>query len=482
MLARSRNRIGRARVGGLLLLSLALASGSALAAAGSGAAPASAHPAHRMTKADSLKAKQAAAAKHATAVKGATAGAKPPAPATGVHPRTTATIAKTAGTTAAKTAPPQTKPVILLKSAAVKNAAPPAKPANPASSAALPAKAKPTPPSRLATLPTAAPTRATAMPHPQVLRASIAAQAKPARTPAAKSPSPAQATAKPVSAPPSGPLASKTSASRTSAVAPRTATMVPAAPRGAVTLTPAAPSRPVPMGIPVGNSKLATGGKAGKGSEARIMAATAGGLAVVSGIKATAPSGKSGKGGGAGVPAGIPAGPQVSKMTLVGPAAPPTAGKGATAAPAHQGSVTPLPRAAEGHTKIASGVGKASTVVTPTALEDQVTYQYNALGRRDPFNSLLEGDFVGNDVGGDAPPDLGGLKVVGIMWGSQDQFAMVEDVKGNSFVLRRGDKVMNGFVEGLKRDAMIVNITVDGQSQSVTVPITRKGEKANANR
>ena len=115
-------------------------------------------------------------------------------------------------------------------------------------------------------------------------------------------------------------------------------------------------------------------------------------------------------------------------------------------------------------------------------LDDHVTYQYNALGRRDVFQSLMDGTFVGVDVGGDAPPDVGGLKVVGIVWGSEDQFAMVEDVRGDSYVLRRGDKVMNGFVEGLKRDAVVINITVDGQSQSVTIPVTRKGEKSNANR
>jgi hypothetical protein len=114
--------------------------------------------------------------------------------------------------------------------------------------------------------------------------------------------------------------------------------------------------------------------------------------------------------------------------------------------------------------------------------EEHVTYQYNALGRRDPFQSLVEGEWVGVDVGGDAPPDIGGLSVVGIVWGDTDRFALVEDARGNSYVLRRGDKVMNGVVEALKRDAMIVNITADGQSQSVTIPLTRKGEKANANR
>jgi len=115
-------------------------------------------------------------------------------------------------------------------------------------------------------------------------------------------------------------------------------------------------------------------------------------------------------------------------------------------------------------------------------MDDQVTYQYNALGRRDPFSSLLTGEYQGSDVGGDAPPDVGGLKVVGIVWGDADQFALVEDARGDSHILRRGDKVMNGYVESLKRDAMIVSLTVDGQSQSVTVPLTRKGENKNANR
>lgn len=126
--------------------------------------------------------------------------------------------------------------------------------------------------------------------------------------------------------------------------------------------------------------------------------------------------------------------------------------------------------------------GKSASVQAAVPVEEHVSYQYNALGRRDPFQSLIEGEYVGVDVGGQAPPDVGGIKVVGIVWGDGDRFAMVEDARGESHVLRQGDKVMNGYVEGLKRDGMIVNITVDGQSQSVSIPLTRKGEKTNANR
>ncbi|HET7224671.1 MAG TPA: hypothetical protein VFK69_03065, partial [Candidatus Eisenbacteria bacterium] len=106
-------------------------------------------------------------------------------------------------------------------------------------------------------------------------------------------------------------------------------------------------------------------------------------------------------------------------------------------------------------------------------LDDHATYVYNALDRRDPFQPLVGGQQY---VEVEAPPDLGGIKVVGIVWGNEDQFALCEDGRGNSLVLRKGDKVMNGVVEGLKRDAVIVNLTVDGQSQTVTIPLTRKGD------
>ncbi|OGF09385.1 MAG: hypothetical protein A2W00_14860 [Candidatus Eisenbacteria bacterium RBG_16_71_46] len=123
-----------------------------------------------------------------------------------------------------------------------------------------------------------------------------------------------------------------------------------------------------------------------------------------------------------------------------------------------------------------------TAVRTMARVDEQVTFQYNALGRRDPFQPLVGGEFVGMDIGGDAPPDIGGIKVVGIVWGAEDRFAMVEDARGNSMVLRRGDKVMNGVVRELKRDAVVVQLTADGQSESVSIPLTRKGDQSNANR
>jgi hypothetical protein len=163
-------------------------------------------------------------------------------------------------------------------------------------------------------------------------------------------------------------------------------------------------------------------------------------------------------------------------------AAPAKAGRPAVRAP--KGGSSPV--APPVRTQVAAVAASVSPEMNPVPspspsaahLDDQVTYQYNALGRRDPFMPLVGGaEYV--PIG--APADIGAMQVVGIVWGASDKFAIVEDGRGNSMVLRPGDKVMNGVVEGLKRDGVIVSLTTDGQTQSVTIPLTRKGE-SNANR
>jgi hypothetical protein len=164
--------------------------------------------------------------------------------------------------------------------------------------------------------------------------------------------------------------------------------------------------------------------------------------------------------------------PVTTTRKVVGPAA-------VTAGVALVGAAGNAPGAKPG-----APVAAAPNAAAPAAgsFEEQVNYQYNTLGRRDPFQSMIEGAFVGEDVGGDAPPDVGGMKIVGVVWGDTDKFALVEDGRGNSHVLRPGDKVMNGVVTDLKRDGVTFTLTTDdGQSQTVTVPLIRKGDK-NASR
>jgi len=163
-----------------------------------------------------------------------------------------------------------------------------------------------------------------------------------------------------------------------------------------------------------------------------------------------------------------------------GPPAPAAAPAGlqAAAASATSPAITSRPvSAAQGPSaKSAPGAALASH------LDEQLTYQYETVGRRDPFQPIVGGGFVASDVGGDAPMDIGGVKVVGIVWGDEDKFAMVEDARGQSNVLRVGDRIQNGVVTGLKKDGVIVTLTIDGQSQTVTIPLTKKGDQSNGNR
>ena len=182
-------------------------------------------------------------------------------------------------------------------------------------------------------------------------------------------------------------------------------------------------------------------------------------------------------------PARIVATTKVATMTKVVPAkaaVPAKAGRPAVRAP-RGGSSPVAPPVRNQVAAVAASMRPTMNPVPPPSaahLDDQVTYQYNALGRRDPFMPLVGG---AEYVPIDAPLDIGAMQVVGIVWGAQDKFAIIEDGRGNSMVLRPGDKVMNGVVEGLKRDGVIVSLTTDGQTQSVTIPLTRKGE-SNANR
>ena len=165
----------------------------------------------------------------------------------------------------------------------------------------------------------------------------------------------------------------------------------------------------------------------------------------------------------------------VEKTAVDAPVAGPAATKDA-ARPARRAGTRVASTSGSGVTAVSAVTPDAPRAAKATQLDEHVTYQYNAIGRRDPFQSLLTGEFVGNDVGGDAPPDPGGMRVVGIVWGASDQFAMVEDVRGNSYVLRKGDKLQNGYVEALRRDAVVIMVTADGQSQQVVIPFVRKGE------
>jgi hypothetical protein len=111
-------------------------------------------------------------------------------------------------------------------------------------------------------------------------------------------------------------------------------------------------------------------------------------------------------------------------------------------------------------------------------MEQREQYVYNSLNRRDPFASLVSGSFEGEV--GTPLLDVSSMKLVGIVWGASDKFALVEDGHGHGFVLRVGDPVLNGYVAGLTKEELIVKQSSYGDTQTVTIQLQRKEGASNA--
>jgi hypothetical protein len=102
-------------------------------------------------------------------------------------------------------------------------------------------------------------------------------------------------------------------------------------------------------------------------------------------------------------------------------------------------------------------------------------YLYTSLGRRDPFGSLLNGEFVGDGEPGLV--DVGNLKLVGIAWDQADRFAMVEDPRGFGYALREGDPVRGGRVLRINRTGVTFLQTMGGESNTITIELPTQAQE-----
>jgi len=105
------------------------------------------------------------------------------------------------------------------------------------------------------------------------------------------------------------------------------------------------------------------------------------------------------------------------------------------------------------------------------------SYYYGAFNRRDPFRSLVSGQFVRDDIM--ETVDLTGVELVGIVKGDLDRFALLEDEKGFTYILRVGDRVRNGSVVAIGENSMTARITTFGQTSKFTLHLVerQKGDK-----
>lgn len=103
-------------------------------------------------------------------------------------------------------------------------------------------------------------------------------------------------------------------------------------------------------------------------------------------------------------------------------------------------------------------------------------YYYKAFNRRDPFSSLIVGEFEETEF---VLVDIYGVKLVGILSGGMDKFAMLEDKNGYGYILKAGDPVKNGSIVSVGDQSIVARLTMFGQTSSVTLRlegITGKGE------
>ena len=103
-------------------------------------------------------------------------------------------------------------------------------------------------------------------------------------------------------------------------------------------------------------------------------------------------------------------------------------------------------------------------------------YFYSSFARRDPFASLISGSFAATS-GGDLL-DIGEISLVGVVWGEDDKFAVVQDVRKHVHVLRVGDRVVNGKVIRVTKTSLTVQHYFFGETANVTIQMSQ-GEGSN---
>ncbi len=122
----------------------------------------------------------------------------------------------------------------------------------------------------------------------------------------------------------------------------------------------------------------------------------------------------------------------------------------------------------------------ASAVAVDSLHADGVTlrekdFYYQAFNQRDPFASLISGEF--EETGELDIVDIYAVRLVGILSGGKDKFAMLEDNNGYAYIVRAGDPVRNGNVVSVTDRSLVARVTVFGQTSTVTLRLEEKKSK-----
>jgi len=93
-------------------------------------------------------------------------------------------------------------------------------------------------------------------------------------------------------------------------------------------------------------------------------------------------------------------------------------------------------------------------------------YYYKAFNRRDPFQSLIVGEFEESEV---ELIDVYSVRLVGVLTGGMERYAMLEDNNGFGYIVRTGDPVRNGSIVSVGDRSLVARVSMFGQTTSVTL-------------
>jgi hypothetical protein len=93
-------------------------------------------------------------------------------------------------------------------------------------------------------------------------------------------------------------------------------------------------------------------------------------------------------------------------------------------------------------------------------------YYYKAFNRRDPFQSLIVGEFEESEL---ELIDIYSVRLVGVLSGGMERFAMLEDGNGFGYIVKSGHPIRNGSIVSVGDRALVARVSMFGQTTSVTL-------------
>ncbi|MFA5354301.1 MAG: pilus assembly protein PilP [Thermodesulfovibrionales bacterium] len=93
--------------------------------------------------------------------------------------------------------------------------------------------------------------------------------------------------------------------------------------------------------------------------------------------------------------------------------------------------------------------------------QDKTGYEYNSMGKRDPFIPLIVKQEKLKPKKGSPPLesyDVSELKLIAVLWGGKRSFAVVMLPDGKSYTIKDGDRIglSNGKVYKITKDSVII--------------------------